>query len=475
MRPILRLTPTRVVAIALVGFIIYFSLAGWYRQVNLATSQFDMGNMDQTIWHTVHGQFFQMTEPGNPELRSRAAWHADFLLLIYSPFYALWPDPRTMLILQVLFVASGALPLYWWARKKIGDRPAAILSTLYLLYPALQHGLVFDVHAVTLVTPILLWAWWAAAERRWWVYYPMIVLAVLGKEEVGLTIAAIGFFWIWRRGYRLMGIVSLMLGLGTTMLMLGYVIPHFRGAPGHFAIETYAQFGDTPFKVVEGVVRHPIEALQRWMASESLGLYARLLAPVAGIALLGWPMLLALPELAVNIFSSNPNQHTILFQYMSVIIPFVFLGTVDGYCQLIRRRPQWSRRSIWVLGAAGVISVWAWAPLPGMRHQYAADVTFTPSPYRAAVQEIRRQLRPTDRVVATNNILPQFSQRDRIWGFPYHLEQADAIIVLEGGEFEFKPAGEISALVQTLQTDTRFTLVMHDRQLWYYRNVTRPH
>lgn len=94
-----------------------------------------------------------------------------------------------------------------------------------------------------------------------------------------------------------------------------------------------------------------------------------------------------------------------------------------------------------------------------------------PSPYRDDVRTVQQLLLPTDKVAATNNILPQFSRRNLIWGFPNSLDQADAVIVLEGGDYEFEPKEDISARVRALTENPQFTLVLHHDAFWYFRKA----
>lgn len=467
-----------ILAVAIGLFCLYFGAVNWFRHVNLMTSQYDMGNMDQTVWHTLHGRFFQMSDPGTGQLVSRASYHTDYLLLLYVPFYVLWPDPRTMLVLQVLLVASGALPLFWYARKKVGITLATILVVLYLLYPPQQWGMIFDVHAVVIVAPIVLWAWWAMSERRWWIYAAMIVLAVLGKEEVGLAVAGIGLFWVWRKEYRTAGILTMLLGIGTTLTMLGIVIPHYRHGAGHFALNEYAQFGDSYGAIIGNLALHPWRIFPMLISHSTFAYTALILLPLAGISLIGLPILLiALPELLINTLSSYSSQQSIFYQYTSVIIPFVFLAAVDGWARLDR---WWQRRNhatllrrpaFLLVILSGSLLTYIYSPIPGLHHGPDAIHIFQANPYRAAVAASKQFLHPDDTIVATNNIIPHYSQRKSIWGFPHNIEAADAVIVLEGGEFEFEEPAVISARVQALTADPQFTLVMHQDQFWLFRRV----
>ena len=42
------------------------------------------------------------------------------VLFLTAPVYALFPDPKTLLLLQTLALGLGALPLYLIAKKRIG-------------------------------------------------------------------------------------------------------------------------------------------------------------------------------------------------------------------------------------------------------------------------------------------------------------------------------------------------------------------
>lgn len=466
---------TWVVIIATTLFVLFFGITNWVRQVNLATSQFDMGNMDQTLWHSLHGQWFQMTDPLHPVLELRAAIHADYLLLAYLPFYALFPDPRTPLVLQVLAVAGGVIPLYWMARKRLGAPVGALLGVLYLLYPTLQWAVTFDVHAVVLTTPLFLWAWWAATKRRWWMYYAAIALIVLAKEEVGLVVAFMGLYWVWRRGYRTMGIVSCVLGLAWPVFMVQWAIPSARHAPGHFALGYYQEFGDSATAIVQNMLLHPLHTLAEIFDRDGLVLLRTLLVSVGGVALLGLPvLLLAAPEFALNVLSNNASQHTIYFQYMSVITPFIFLATIDGWDRARRwyrhpNRVMVERVAGGVVLAAALVASVRWSPLPWPNHFSENTLVFQASPYRQDVNAVQRDVRPGDRVAATSNLVPQFSRRNLIWAFPNDLDQADAVVVLEGGKFEAVPPDQIHAAVLQLSQNPAWRLVQHRDLFWYFR------
>src|SRR5579875_9353 len=123
---------------------------------------FDLGNYDQAIWNTLHGRPFQFTNQaidwyGPP---TRLGVHFEPILLLLALLYLIRSDPRTLLVFQTLVLALGAFPVFLLARYYLPRWPllAALCVIAYLLAPALLGLNIFDFHAVSLATPLLLYA-----------------------------------------------------------------------------------------------------------------------------------------------------------------------------------------------------------------------------------------------------------------------------------------------------------------------------
>src|SRR5437588_5506850 len=101
---------------------------------------FDLGNMDQVIWNTIHGRLFQFTNQaidwyGPP---TRLAIHFEPIILPLSLLYAFHADARILLVFQTLALLTGALPVFLLTQKYIPEWPiiAPLMATAYLLSPA---------------------------------------------------------------------------------------------------------------------------------------------------------------------------------------------------------------------------------------------------------------------------------------------------------------------------------------------------
>src|SRR5260221_8314377 len=132
---------------------------------------FDLGNMDQVLWNTIHGRLFQFTNQaidwyGPPP---RLAIHFEPIILPLSLLYLFHADPRILLVFQTLVLVAGAVPVFLLTRKYLRDWPllAAFMVGAYLLSPALLGLNIFDFHPVALATPLLLYALLALEYKRY--------------------------------------------------------------------------------------------------------------------------------------------------------------------------------------------------------------------------------------------------------------------------------------------------------------------
>jgi hypothetical protein len=109
-------------------------------------------------------------------------------LPLLAPLYALWPDPRLLLVIQAALFALGALPVYRLALRRLGNRYAArCLALIYLLYPTALTSVLFDFHGDTLALALLLFALDARDARAWRRYALWVALALCCKLYVAVA------------------------------------------------------------------------------------------------------------------------------------------------------------------------------------------------------------------------------------------------------------------------------------------------
>src|SRR5438132_1803376 len=226
-----------------------------------ATS-FDLGNMDQVLWNTIHGRLFQFTNQaidwyGPP---TRLAVHVEPILLPLSLLYLFHADPRILLVFQTLVLVSGALPVFLLTRKYLPEWPilAALMVVAYLLSPALLGINIFDFHPISLATPLLLYAMLALDHKRYGWFILACILAAMCKEDVPLTIAVLGLYLVWKYKLPRLGI-TLTIG-GLIWSFIGFsIISHFYPGTQHNNFwYRYQALGSSPGEAIVNLIIHPL-------------------------------------------------------------------------------------------------------------------------------------------------------------------------------------------------------------------------
>jgi uncharacterized membrane protein len=161
-----------------------------------------------------------------------SAHFAPLAYVIAIPF-AFLPYPQTLLAFNVFVMCSAAIPLYKIAQHRTGDRRFALLTAaLFLWYPTFQYTTLYEFDMLRLSVPVLFWMLYTW-ERQWirW-YHALVFLAVLVREEVGLTVAMFGAYLILFERRRWHGAATLLIGFGAFVVITQAIIPMLRSGGG---------------------------------------------------------------------------------------------------------------------------------------------------------------------------------------------------------------------------------------------------
>ncbi|HSL63668.1 MAG TPA: DUF2079 domain-containing protein, partial [Gaiellaceae bacterium] len=260
-----------------------FSTLAVLRHRSFETGRFDLGNMTQAVWSTAHGEPLAATSLEGEQF-TRLGAHFDPILALLAPLWLAWPSPESLLVLQAVALAFGAVPVFGLARRWLpSERAALALAGAYLLVPALGWTALADFHPVALATPLLLAAFLFLDAGRLLLFAVAAGLAMATKEHVGLAVAGLGAWDALARGRRREGAVIAAVGTAVSLLAALAVVPHFRP-------EATAGFA--------GRLESPALELR------DLGYLLALLAPLAFLPLAA-PLAAAgaLPELGLNLLS----------------------------------------------------------------------------------------------------------------------------------------------------------------------------
>jgi len=301
------------------------------RFTNYHADAFDLGNMDQAVWNTLHGHLFRFTNRGNDDFNAptRLSIHVEPILLLLAPLYLIYAGPPTLLITQTVAQALGSIPLFLLSLRRLPKLPLMGVAIVfsYLISPLLLGAALWDFHAVALATPLLIWALWALDARRYRQFLVAVTLAAATKEDVGLSIALIGIvFALWpgrTPRQRTFGLIVAAVSLVYVALCFFVILPHFSVHTSNNYLYRYSWlkgFEHDPF----GTLASLLNAGRR--------LYLAILFRTAGglgiFAPVVWAF--ALPDFAVNMLSNHAEQYSGFFQYNAVILPYLCVAAVYG-------------------------------------------------------------------------------------------------------------------------------------------------
>jgi uncharacterized membrane protein len=358
-------------------------------------------------------------------------------------------------VVQAAAVASGALPVYWLARKHLSsERAAAHLAFAYLLFPATQYNALTDAtgpHPVSFAVPLILFAIWFLDNDRLLPFAVMALLAASTKEEIPIAVGCLGIWYAVRSGRRLVGATIFAVGAALTFVDVLFVIPHYSPTGDTPFAGRYAAIGGTPSGMVHTLFSDPLAFVHATASVGKLVFVLLLLVPFLGLwALEPLLMLCAVPDLAVNLFSSEPLQTQIQGHYTAGILPFVVAAAVLGTAKL-RRDP--ARVSFYLLAAVAFLMVVS--PLVPAAADLAAA---RPSdPVHAAKSQALKLVPPNARVAASQAIAGYLSERLFISVFPY--TRGAHWIVVDTHDASYGDDAQFKRIVRKYESDKAWLTV----------------
>lgn len=428
------------VAVSILAYTAYFTTASFLRFDNFYTGRFDLGNMDQTVWNTINGRIFQLTNPDGTNIISRLAFHSDFILVLISPFYLLWSSPKMLLLLQTIILAVGAYFVFLISKEVLKNKKiSAVFAVLYLINPSLHYTNLFDFHGVTLATTFLLGSFYFLIKKRKILFLIFGILAAFTKEQVWVILSVFGL-WIFFESFLInkfkhkkdiaLGLSIFILSIIIFFVLVSKVIPETRGG-AHFALSYYSDFGTSPIGIIKGIVFSPIKTFSLIFTQDRITYLESIFSATGYLSILA-PLYIVffLPDLIINLLSNNAQLHQIYFQYTATITPFIFISSIYGV-KIIRKYFPIIPFSLIIayLLIFGLKNAYDIGPLPGAKHANI-DMFTKPLEFKDTVRDFLNSIPKKYSIAATNNIGSHISHRQKIFTIPVGIDEAEVVVFL---------------------------------------------
>jgi uncharacterized membrane protein len=265
--------------------------------------------------------------------------HFSPAIALIAPFYRVFPRPETLVVAQVVLIAISVFVVAAVAFRMLGWGWGSAVAVTYGLSFGLQSGVVADFHEVAFGVPLVALAGGAFVEQR----YPAVVgwslPLFLVKEDLGLTVAAVGLA-LFLVGERRRGVVLAALGAVGTAVVLLVLIPLARADASGYA---YRLGGDGLFaSLTEDPGRKALTVL--------------LTLAVGGVVAAASPWaVVAVPTFAWRFAADNPYYWGTDWHYSLLLMPVMAMAGVD-----VMQRKVWIRPA--ALAGMGIVTALALVP-----------------------------------------------------------------------------------------------------------------
>ena len=379
----------------------------WDIHRGLGTSSYDVGLYDQGTWLLSRFEAPFVTLMG----RNLLGDHASIVMFLVVPFYWFVPGTETLLAIQSVVVASGALPLYFFARRRLGGQVMpVVIGATWLVNPAVNGTNLENFHPDSFLGLFLPLALFAMLEKRWRLYWVAVFLCMTVKEDVSLVLVPLGLVMMLR-GERRRGAVTAVAAVAASLAGMFLLMRSLIGVPTRNAWRI-------PFGGVGGFLRetftNPGNVLS-YLSSEGRLFYLwQMFVPFGPVFLLA-PEIAAISVLVLtgNIVSNFWYQFHIGYHYSLVAVPAIGFATVVGAARLHRdSRPL----AVTVVALCSLVSGLMWTALPGARN----EIAHWPAshPVAVAAREIIKEV-PDDAAVAVfHSLAPHMAHRVHVYQFP---------------------------------------------------------
>ncbi|MFC1421366.1 DUF2079 domain-containing protein [Streptacidiphilus cavernicola] len=371
------------------------------RQQRILSTGFDLGIFEQGIRGYAHGHapVSLLKGPGFDLLGD----HFHPLLVLFAPFYRLFPGPLTLLVGQAALTALAVVPLVRWAHRVRGPWAAAWTGLGFGASWGLASMIGFDFHEVCLAVPLLAFALAAAGQRRWRAAALWGLPLLLVKEDLGLTLAVLGGCIAWK-GPRRLGLALAVAGVLGTLLEVLVILPAVN-QHGSFDYWNEIAGGSTAATAHSGSLTGTV--LHTFWPPEKYLTVLLLLAPTGFLALRSPLVLLALPTLGWRFVSANPAYWGTADHYSAVLMVVVWASTVQALDQHreVLRGPRLRLRC-----GAGALVTAVCLPLFPLGALFLPGTWTTTAHVRAAHRVLDR-IPDGATVASTDRLAPQLTDR----------------------------------------------------------------
>ena len=447
--------------ILLLVFFASYSAIAIVNHQRFLTFGLDLGYFDETVWKISQNKF--------PYSGVGCIWlledHFQPLLYLIAPLYHLYNSAGVLLIIQAFMMTLTGLPLYFISRKMSGSVFFSLsIVFAYLIFIGTQFSILNEFHQITLAPFFIALFYWGIESRKKLALFSGLIPLFFIKEDLALTIAAMGLGLFFRKKIRVFGSGLFVLGTAFFFLLIYLILPSisFKGIYSHFDFGT---IGQTPPEIIVNLVTHPWQILQIFIDSPlklrtvfiSVFTFAFLpfLAPV-------YLLIPLMADFAMRFIYYGPQttKWVLVNHHASVSAVFLALSSVAGAVRLRTMLGKSANLYIALASALIFTSLTADFILRAPLHSLVKPQFYQQEKWIADNRKIISKVPPQASVAAQNNLLPHLTHRDRVYRLPYGLNSEYIVMDLNDGPNKYAPLtfAQMQILFKELTGNGRYSV-----------------
>jgi uncharacterized membrane protein len=310
----------------------YFSFFTLRNHWNLGTTAYDMGIEDNVVFNAMRGELLKASPIFGPE-GTHLGYHATFFAYLLVPFYAIAPRAETLLIIQATLIGAAVIPLFLFARNRLGPYQAVAIAAMYVFYAPLHGGNLYDFHYPPLGIGFVFWlAYLVDIGRYRWAIIPLL-LSLSVREDMALSVFVLGAYFLLSRTRPRAGLALAAVGLGYFLTMKMGVMPYFRDGKSTF-VYYYEKLvpagGPEGFGgVLATIFGNPGYSMGTLLQSAKVKYFLQVMVPFVFLPLQRpIALVFCLPGLVMTLLATRSALYDIGFQYTTHWALEGFLATV---------------------------------------------------------------------------------------------------------------------------------------------------
>lgn len=484
------------IGIALVSAF-YLSII-WVRYINLRNG-IDLGTYNQVLYNIISGNSF----PPFNTILGKIAWgdHAHFIMVLLAPLYGIFPHYFTLPVIQLVAITTSGWALYSIAHSYFRNYlySYAILFS-YLFFFGVQYAIDFDFHANVLTASLLAWMIWAYHYKYWPLYWVVLPLVLITREDAPLFCASFGLYLLLFQPFfirppkkiwhpvKTVGLVTLSISLIYFGIVVYVVMPLWE--PNHiplayFDVDTQSK---NPIRIVLSLVGDPVRIIQNMFdSSVKVRTMKNLFGSFSYVPLLSpFTYLAATPNFIARFLSGEQQRWDMKLHYSASLVSILSYGTILGTAfvgRLIARIPRiHPTRAMYIVSSGIGISLFISTYIVSMRDIDLPIYRFTNDAYtrdadvldygRETLSLIVRMIPEHDSVSASSSLVPALSSREHIYYYPNPLPQETDWVVLTNTYVSWPLSrAEINTAINEYRNNPRYEQVWSLRNMFVFRKI----